>query len=86
MNFPNPVASCQFPVLSSQFSEKPILCPRKLRTGNWRLATAVLRCRALLGRVPQAAALDEAVEIFGKVRGMVPGTLQGLRHEENLKA
>ena len=36
--------------------------------------------------MPQAAPFDEAVEIFGEIGGVVPGTLQGLRHKQHVKA
>src|ERR1700756_1459406 len=46
---------------------------------------------ALLGRgalreVAQSVALDQAIEFFGKIFRVIAGALQGLRHEENVKA
>jgi len=76
MNFPNAVASSQKNHPLSQETEN-----RQLAAEN-----RFLRCRALLRRMPQAATLDEAVEIFGKISGVVAGTLQGLRHEQHFKA
>jgi hypothetical protein len=36
--------------------------------------------------MPQAAAFDEAVEIFREIGGVVAGALQSLSHQQNLKA
>jgi hypothetical protein len=36
--------------------------------------------------MPQAAALNQAVEIFSQVCGMVTGALQSLRHQYHVKA
>jgi hypothetical protein len=35
--------------------------------------------------VPQAAAFDQAVEVFSEIGGVVSGTLQSLRHEKHVK-
>jgi hypothetical protein len=36
--------------------------------------------------MPQAAPFDQAIEIFGEIRGVVSGALQGLRHEQHIEA
>ena len=41
--------------------------------------------RFLLGHVPQAAAFNQAVEIFRKICSVIPSALQGLCHEQHFK-
>src|SRR5277367_638112 len=80
MNLLEPVASTHLPVPRKTCVPEP--------PGNWVLATetGLLRFSPLLWNVPQAAAFDQAVEIFGKIRGVVPGTLQSLRHQQHFEA
>jgi len=68
MNFPNP--SCRLRVASSE--KNRTFVPETLTTGGWQL---FLGGRPFLGGVPQAAAFDEAVEIFGQIGGVISGTL-----------
>src|ERR1700757_1124273 len=36
--------------------------------------------------MPQAAAFDQVVEVFGKIGGVVPGALQGLGHQQDFES
>jgi hypothetical protein len=36
--------------------------------------------------MPETAALDEAIEIFGQIGSVISGAFQSLRHEQDLKA
>src|SRR3954454_6008488 len=40
----------------------------------------------LLGDVPQAATLDQAVEVFGEICGVIARAFQGLRHQQDFEA
>src|SRR5581483_648033 len=42
--------------------------------------------RLPLRHVPQAATFNQAVEILGQVGSVVPGALQSLSHQEDLKS
>lgn len=87
MNFQKtPVASYRLPVASCQKNRTLVLLDlrrKKLGTG---CRQQLLCCGPLLGRVPQAAAFDEAVKIFGEIGGVIAGTLQRLRHQQHFKA
>src|SRR5271155_5138911 len=72
----------QFPVLSSQKESNRL----SRTTENWELRTGFLSCCPLLRCVPQAAAFDKAVEIFGEIRGVIPGALQSLGHQKHVEA
>jgi len=80
MNFGKAVAGDQWPVARKNQTFIP-----EAGSENWELPTdhwpLFLSCCPLLGGVPQAPAFDKTVEIFGQVGGVVPGALQGLRHQ-----
>ncbi len=44
-----------------------------------KLRTSSARC-PLLGRMAQASAFDQAVQVFGKIRCVIAGALECLRH------
>ncbi len=73
-----PAASYQLPARTRTFIKEAASENWQLDTGGWQL---FLRGCPLLGRVPQAAAFDQAIEIFREICSVVAGALQGLRHQ-----
>src|SRR5579864_5740507 len=90
--FVKEVLSSQYSVLSYSVSleaNSHSVCLRgsfaeyRVLSTEYRVLLSV--CRFLLRHMPQAAAFDQAVEIFGEIGGMVAGALQSLRHQDDFK-